>query len=54
MVVMNTYEHTVTLKVKTEAFDQSDAEEMIRDAIGVGDGTGVEIVYCEVGDFRVS
>ena len=33
---MNTYEFTVTLKVKVEAFDESDAVDSINDVLGAG------------------
>lgn len=48
---MNTYRFDVSLIVEVNAFNHLDAEDMIRDAFGLGDAGGVEIVESEVGDF---
>ena len=50
---MNTFRFDVSLVVEVEAFNQLDAEEAIRDALGLGDAGGVEIVESEVGEFSV-
>lgn len=50
---MKTYRYSVDLVVEVEAFDQFDAEDMIRDALGLGDVCGLEIVESEVGDFKI-
>lgn len=50
---MNTYRFDVALVVEVNSFDMLDAEEMIRDAFGIGDAGGVEIVESEVGDFSI-
>lgn len=50
---MNKYRFDVSLVVEVDAFDFLDAEEMIRDAFGLGESAGVEIVESEVGDFSI-
>lgn len=50
---MNTYQYEVSLKVQVDAFTQFDAEDMIRDALGLGDAMGVEIIESSVGEFEV-
>lgn len=40
---MNTYEYTVELKVKVEAYDESDAKDLLEDAFGLGEDCGVTI-----------
>jgi len=50
---MNKYRFDVSLVVEVEAFNQFDAEESIRDVLGLGDAGGVEIVESEVGEFVV-
>jgi len=50
---MNVYHFDVSLVVEVEAFNMLDAEEAIRDAFGLGDAMGVEIVESEVGDFNI-
>lgn len=47
---MNKYKYSVNLVVEVEAFDPIDAEEAVRDAFGLGDQCGVEIVESEVSD----
>lgn len=50
---MEKYRFDVSLVVEVEAFNMLDAEDMIRDSLGLGDAMGVEIVESEVGDFSV-
>lgn len=40
---MNTYEYVVELKVSVEAFDESDAKDLLEDAFGLGEDCGVTI-----------
>jgi hypothetical protein len=47
---MNKYRYSVNLVVEVEAFDPIDAEDAVRDAFGLGDQCGVEIVESEVSD----
>lgn len=49
---MNTYKYKVTLEVEVEAFDDSDAWEMLQDAFGVGENVGVTVVDCEYKEIR--
>jgi hypothetical protein len=44
---MNTYEFEVVLKVKVEAFSETDAKEMLEDNFGQGDDCGVTIESTE-------
>lgn len=48
---MKKFRYDVSLVVEVESFDHLDAEEVIRDAFGLGDVCGVEVVESEVGDF---
>jgi hypothetical protein len=48
---MRTFRFDVSLVVEAQAFDHLDAEEMIRDAFGLGEVCGLDIVESEVGDF---
>lgn len=50
---MNTYRFKVDLVVEVDAFDQFDAAEMIRDAFGLGEVCGANIIESEVGEFIV-
>jgi len=45
---MNTYTYEVKLVVEAEAFDPSDADQMIEDAFGLGENCGVNITEVEV------
>lgn len=47
-VTMNKFKLSVELVVEVEAFDRFDAEEAVRDAFGLGDVYGIEIVESEV------
>jgi hypothetical protein len=49
---MNTYEYTVKLTVKVDAFDESDAWEAVQDAFGVGEQMGVQVTDCEYKETR--
>lgn len=49
---MDKHRFDVHLVVEVEAFDPFDAEEMIRDAFGLGEVCGVDVVQSEVGDPR--
>ena len=40
---MNTFEYEVVLKVKVEAYDESDAKDLLEDAFGLGEDCGVTI-----------
>lgn len=40
---METYEFEVTLRVSVEAFDQSDAKELVEDVFGPGSDCGIEV-----------
>lgn len=51
---MRTFRYSVDLVVEVDAFDEIDAEEMVRDAFGLGDQCGIEIVESEVGEFTAS
>lgn len=51
---MKDFRYSVNLVVEVEAFDEIDAEEAVRDAFGLGDQCGIEIVESEVGEFTVS
>lgn len=50
---MNKYRYSVNLVVEVEAFDTIDAVEAVRDAFGLGDVCGIEVVESEVGEFAV-
>jgi hypothetical protein len=51
---MRTFRYDVQLVVEVEAFDQIDAEDAVRDAFGLGEACGLNIVESEVGDFTVA
>ena len=46
----DTFEFTVTLKVRVPAFDKADAEDVLYDTFGPGSECGVEITSFEVSD----
>ena len=50
---MNTFRYDVNLVVEVEAFSEVDAEEAVRDAFGLGEACGLNIVESEVGDFTI-
>lgn len=50
---MKTFRYNVSLVVEVEAFDEIDGAEAVRDAFGLGDQCGMEIVESEVGEFTV-
>ena len=47
---MNRYRYSVNLVVEAEGFDPFDAEEAIRDAFGLGNVCGLEVIESEVGE----
>lgn len=51
---MNKYVVSVELVVEVEAFNHLDAEDAVRDALGLGDGMGVEIIESTVGDVHLA
>lgn len=48
---MKTFRYSISIVAEVEAFDEIDAEEAVRDAFGLGDVCGIEIVESEVGGF---
>jgi len=50
---MKTFRYEVSLIVEVPAFNEIDAEEAVRDAFGLGEVCGLEIVESEVGNFTV-
>lgn len=50
---MKTFKYDVNLVVEVQAFNEIDAEEAVRDAFGLGEVCGLNIVESEVGDFTV-
>jgi hypothetical protein len=51
---MKKFRYDVTLVVEVDAFNEIDAEEAVRDAFGLGEVCGLDIVESEVGDFTVA
>ena len=51
---MRTFRYDLHLVVEVEAFDEIDAEDAVRDAFGLGEACGLNIVESEVGEFTVS
>lgn len=51
---MKTFRYDVSLVVEVQAFNEIDAEEAVRDAFGLGDVCGIEVVESEVGDYTVA
>lgn len=51
---MKTYLVSVEIVARVEAFNHLDAEDAVRDALGLGDGMGVEIIESTVGDVHVA
>lgn len=47
---METFEFEVKLKVRVQAFDESDALDTIMDAFAVGENCGTLVVDCEYSD----
>ena len=45
---MNNYKYRVNLVVEVPAFNPVDAEEAVRDAFGLGDVCGIEVIESEV------
>ena len=50
---MNTFRYEVNITVEVQAFDEIDAEDAVRDAFGLGEACGLNIVESEVGNFTV-
>jgi hypothetical protein len=50
---MKTFRYEVSLIVEVQAFDEIDAEDAVRDAFGLGEACGLNIVESEVGSFTV-
>lgn len=51
---MKTFRYEVNLIVEVPAFDEIDAEDAVRDAFGLGEVCGLNIVESEVGEFTVA
>ena len=45
---METFEFTVILTVKVEAFDESDAKDMVLDIFGPGNDCGLEVINTKI------
>lgn len=43
-----TFEYLLTVKVKVEAFDETDAEDVIRDTFGTGEDGGLEVTELDI------
>lgn len=50
---MKKFRYDVNLVVEVEAFNEIDAEEAVRDAFGLGDICGLEVIESEVGNFTI-
>jgi hypothetical protein len=50
---MKTFRYKVEVVAEVQAFNEIDAEEAVRDALGLGDGLGISIIESEVGGFTV-
>lgn len=53
-VTMKTFRYDVNIVVEVQAFNEIDAEEAVRDAFGLGEVYGLNIIESEVGDFTVA
>jgi hypothetical protein len=51
---MKTFRYEVSIIVEVPAFNEIDAEEAVRDAFGLGEVCGLEIIESEVGDFTLA
>lgn len=51
---MKTFRYDVNIVVEVQAFTEIDAEEAVRDAFGLGEACGLEIIESEVGTFTVA
>jgi hypothetical protein len=47
---METYEFEVCLRVSVEAFDKSDAKDMLHDMFDTGEECGVEVLDVQIKD----
>lgn len=43
-----TFEYLLTVKVKVTAFDEDDAEDVIRDTFGTGDDGSLEVTSLDI------
>lgn len=43
-----TYEYLLTVKVKVTAFDETDAEDVIKDTFGTGDDGSLEVTELDI------
>lgn len=50
---MHKFKYQVSLSVEVDAFNEIDAAEAVRDAFGLGEICGIEIVESEVGEYSV-
>lgn len=50
---MKTFKYHVSIVVEVDAFDEIDAEDAVRDAFGLGEICGLNVVESEVGNFTV-
>lgn len=44
---MNTYRYKITQTVEVQAFDESDAFDLVQDEFGVGEQMGIKVLTCE-------
>lgn len=51
---MKTFRYEVNLVVEVQAFNEIDAEDAVRDAFGLGEACGLDIVESEVGNFTIA
>lgn len=49
---MKTFTYRVIQTVEVEAFDESDAWDMLQDAFGIGENCGTNVVDCEYKEIR--
>lgn len=45
---MNTYEYTLRIKVRVDAYSEDDAEDLIDDIFGVGNDCGADVTELKV------
>ena len=49
---MNKYKYKITMTVEVEAFDESDAWDMLQDVYAVGENCGTNVTDCEYKEIR--
>lgn len=49
---MDTYRYKVVLTVEVDAFDESDAWDVVQDEFGIGEQSGVTVTDCEYKEIR--